>query len=345
MVKTRFKTFLLVASVTMALLAGKSPASAVATRPHHSSMISTSHALNELDEDNPRDSILPKLRFTRTILAKPFVMATCVDCHCMTVCRDLAQNRVWAPVESTIFERILNQTREQDRVVVDVGANIGFFTMLSAAWGARVYSFEPNVHAAAFLRVNIALQPTMAQQKIHFFPNAIGAADSESRVSFPENQGWEFGKLEHSGVSEASAATAAATKVASQREGNGGDGIRLSRLSSIVGHPVTILKADTEGYESSVFEGAYSVLKHVQYVIVEIKDFNTPAKRDLMHRIVVAGGFTHVYNYEEKYTSNVYPVGADAVLHDVTTIVVDKLLDASIPFEDFVFSRRVFDLK
>ena len=41
-----------------------------------------------------------------------------------------------------------------------------------------------------------------------------------------------------------------------------------------------------------MFEGAYIVLKHVEYVIVEIKDFNTPAKRDLMHRIVVAGGFT-----------------------------------------------------
>ena len=87
--------FLLVASVTMALLAGKSPASAAATRPHHSSMISTSHALNELDEDNPRDSILPKLRFTRTIFAKLFAMATCVDCHCITVCR-----AIWRKTES-----------------------------------------------------------------------------------------------------------------------------------------------------------------------------------------------------------------------------------------------------
>ena len=37
-------------------------------------------------------------------------------------------------------------------------------------------------------------------------------------------------------------------------------------------------------------------------------------------------------------------IPSELMLHDVTTIVVDKLLDASFPFEDFVFSRRVFDL-
>jgi FkbM family methyltransferase len=303
-----------------------------------------SNVLDEVDRGQVSGSLLPKLRFLRTITSRPFITAACVDCECRVVCDTLRENHVFAPVETSIFEYILRLTREEDRVVVDVGANIGYFTFLSSAWGAKVYSFEPNVHAAALLRVGAALQPEHAQRSIHFFPNAVGAKEEEQRVTFPENQGWAFGKIERKGEKEGSVAPAAA-HATTRNDGNGGAAIQVSRLSSLLTltQQITILKVDTEGYESSVFDGAYDTLKNVEYVIAEIKEFNSVAKRDLMHRIMQNGDFAHVYTYEEQYSSKLYPPAA-ILVQDVTNIVVSKLHDEEIQFEDFVFSRRVLHL-
>jgi len=100
---------------------------------NHMKPIST--VLEEIENDTVVEALYLSY-FLRTITTRTFFMATCFDCHCIALCHDLSQHKVWAPVEATIFERILNQTREEDRKVVDVGANIGYFTILSAAWGA-----------------------------------------------------------------------------------------------------------------------------------------------------------------------------------------------------------------
>jgi FkbM family methyltransferase len=330
-------------------LSASTASSVVSARKHHSlhshGFFSNqiSNALDEVDRDKIRGSLLPKLRFLRTITSRPFITAACVDCECMVVCDHLREHHVFAPVETSIFEHILGLTREEDRVVVDVGANIGYFTFLSSAWGAKVYSFEPNVHAAKLFRIGAALQPEHAQRNIHFFPNAVGAKEEEQRVTFPENQGWAFGKMERKNQEEG--AEAAAANAATQNDGSGGAAVQVSRLSSILAptQPITILKVDTEGYESSVFDGAYDTLKNVEYVIAEIKEFNSHAKRDLILRIMQNGNFTHVYTYGEQYSSKVYPPAA-VVMHDVTNIVVSKLYEEGVQFEDLVFSRRVFHL-
>lgn len=338
----------LFAAVTLSIsLAHSSAVSAPRHHSLHSYGFFSNHisqALDEADRDRVRGSLLPKLRFLRTITLRPFITAACVDCECMVVCDDLREHHVWAPVETSIFEHILGLTREEDRVVVDVGANIGYFTFLSSAWGAKVYSFEPNVHAAALLRVGAALQPEHAQRSIHFFPNAVGAKEEEQRVTFPENQGWALGKMERKDEKEGSGAAAAANTT-TRNDGNGGAAVQVSRLSSLLTltQPITILKVDTEGYESSVFDGAYDTLKNVEYVIAEIKEFNSLAKRDLMHRIMQNGDFTHVYTYGEQYSSKLYPPAAVTV-HDITNIVVNKLHEEEFQFEDFIFSRRVFQL-
>jgi FkbM family methyltransferase len=62
-------------------------------------------------------------------------------------------------VETSVQE-LLTKVIEPGQVVYDVGANIGFFTIICsrlAGAGGRVYAFEPMPESAATLRHNVAL--------------------------------------------------------------------------------------------------------------------------------------------------------------------------------------------
>lgn len=56
--------------------------------------------------------------------------------------------------------------------IVDVGANIGSFTILAAKRGAMVYAFEPLPESYKMLRMNVILNDV--EDKVKAFPFAVG---------------------------------------------------------------------------------------------------------------------------------------------------------------------------
>ncbi|KAG2425217.1 hypothetical protein HYH02_015044 [Chlamydomonas schloesseri] len=119
-------------------------------------------------------------------------------------------------------------------------------------------------------------------------------------------------------------------------------------LSSIVQEDVLLLKVDTEGYEINVFAGAMELLTKykVHNVVVEVKRFNDPDKRELL-RSLASSGLKYIYNYMEDYGAE---VPADQVYNikpritDVTDIVMNRRDSEHVCCEDFWLRREPLDL-
>lgn len=124
-----------------------------------------------------------------------------------------------------------------ESIVLDVGANFGFYTILIArqlTTGGRVLAFEPCSQTLSRLRTNIRL-------------NALEAVTTVLPVALSNRPG--YGYLEN--VSGNSGATALATS---------GERIALDTLDEVCTQQslkrVDIIKIDVEGHELAVLEGA-----------------------------------------------------------------------------------------
>lgn len=106
----------------------------------------------------------PLMLQTVPVHPHPFAFAGCVPkatetCKC-DVCGMVANTGSFAPVETRLFSMMGAQGCGQDGpvgLVVDVGANAGYFTSLSIAMGCAVLSLEPSPLVGSLLQLNIAL--------------------------------------------------------------------------------------------------------------------------------------------------------------------------------------------
>ncbi len=135
---------------------------------------------------------------------------------------------------------------------VDVGANVGAYTVLgAAAAGATTYAFEPSPHALEHLRANVELNRIGGL--VHIEPYAVGREPGTVRI---ETEG-----------------ASAMHRVASEQEqpeqaGHAmTPGIEMRTLDSYGLRPA-ILKIDVEGYEAEVLAGAAATLASPELVAV-----------------------------------------------------------------------------
>lgn len=165
--------------------------------------------------------------------------------------KSLALYGEWSEPECFLFEQIV----KAGDTVVEAGANIGSHTvMLSKATGenGRVLAFEPQRYAYQLLCANLALNECL---NVHAFQKAVGAHSGE--IGFPVLNPRErnnFGALSiyTSGYDTES------TPIISL------DSLELTRLD--------FLKADVEGFEVNVIDGARILIEncrpivHLEYV-------------------------------------------------------------------------------
>jgi FkbM family methyltransferase len=134
---------------------------------------------------------------------------------------------------------------------VDVGANIGYYTLLAArAVGAqgRVHAFEPNAAVRQRLETNVALNQ-LGNIQVH--GQAVARASGEVRFyasALPENDG-----ISSIFPGDGRASEGAVVPAVSLDDFEG-------RLTSGGGRPIDLLKIDVEGAEIEVFEGGRRVL-------------------------------------------------------------------------------------
>jgi FkbM family methyltransferase len=107
-----------------------------------------------------------------------------LDIH---ISRQLSENGIWETFETELLRRSLSPGAR----FLDVGANLGYFTVLAAAWvgeTGRVYAFEPEPRNAALLVSNIALNAV--QDRVTSCAAALSDHQGKSRLYLhPDNLG------------------------------------------------------------------------------------------------------------------------------------------------------------
>lgn len=179
---------------------------------------------------------------------------------------------------------VIHLLRQED-VFVDVGANVGIYSILAAAVaGAELYAFEPNPTTFQHLIDNLALN--QAIDRSHLFNKCVGA--QEGHVSF-EN------------VSQLPSTSHVVTGTAANSD-NSYIQIPQTTLDLSLKSNPTCIKIDVEGYELEVIRGAASTLSNpsLNAVIMEtngLSDQHFGIDGSQLHNIMLDQGFsTHKYD-------------------------------------------------
>ena len=173
--------------------------------------------------------------------------------------RYFVANKCYEPEVAFVMLRAL---REGD-TAVDVGANIGFFTLfMSSAVGntGHVLAFEPASNALPDLRKNLARNPT---NNVEVYERVLWSCEekqtfwlnSDSRGS---NSIYDPG-LWHENV----------RSIANPQPSE----VVTTTLDAVLGHrPVRLIKIDTEGAEQKILQGAQEVLRRQKppFIIAEL---------------------------------------------------------------------------
>lgn len=154
---------------------------------------------------------------------------------------------------------------DRDRDAIDIGANIGFFTILfakSLSGDKRVLSIEPTKNALKRLRKNIKLNKII--EKVDIFEgvasNQIGSIEINTIEGKEEYS--SLGVMKHPSISKENYTT---EKVKS---------ITIDKLVEQKSLNPGFIKVDVEGVEHLVFEGAQKVLENKRPIILsELSDF------------------------------------------------------------------------
>lgn len=175
----------------------------------------------------------------------------------------LAHEQGWASFERPLPELFLACARRWPGLVVDVGANTGFYalTALSAHGDNRVVAYEPDPQVLPILNWNR-------------FLNGVGGRMRVERVALSDRFGTAelFIPLQGHGLVESSSSLEAGFKGAHSAVVP----VAVSTLDRHLGlsTPVSLIKVDVEGHEKSTVTGAEGVLAAQRPLLfVELLDY------------------------------------------------------------------------
>jgi FkbM family methyltransferase len=158
--------------------------------------------------------------------------------------------------ERLALSDVLGLVRPGD-LVVDIGANVGIYSLASAARGARVVAFEPVPSTASRFERSLAL-------------NDFKEGVSLKRVAVSDRSG------ELTLVAESMAEYSGhASAHRSPGEGTEAVTVPTARLDDALSgeeQQIRVIKADVEGHEQAVFDGAADVFERLspEYLLVEL---------------------------------------------------------------------------
>jgi FkbM family methyltransferase len=154
---------------------------------------------------------------------------------------------------------VLHALRPAD-VFVDVGANVGSYTVLaSRGVGARCVAFEPVPSAFAALLDNVSLNGVADRVELH--REAVGDESAKVAITLDYDALNHVTKGEHHGVNVLQV-----------------DMLALDSLASV--RDACIVKIDVEGFERSVLQGARAVLANPKLLAVVMETHTAFGERN-----------------------------------------------------------------
>lgn len=142
--------------------------------------------------------------------------------------------------------RVLRTFITPDTVAVDAGANIGYFSLLMAKWGAsKVYSFEPFPETAAKFRANLSLNPSLSA-RIELCDCALSNYCGTTNMTSPDKDNCGCNRIEGTGD------------------------IKVSTLDEFCRNKerIDLIKIDVEGTEIALLDGARETLSRLRPVLM-----------------------------------------------------------------------------
>ena len=158
--------------------------------------------------------------------------------------RDIAFNKIWEPEITKLVKEII----KKDQIVIDVGANIGYFTTLfSKLVGktGKVYSFEPAPINFELLKRNVLVNNL---QNVLMYQIAVSNVSDKqdlylSTWNYGDNRLFEKPRDERDLERE---------KIK----------VDTMRLAEIVQEKINFIKIDVQGLEWQVIDGAKKLIDH-----------------------------------------------------------------------------------
>lgn len=176
--------------------------------------------------------------------------------------------------------------RLQCRTFVDVGANIGYYTVKAKASGlfSRLLAFEPDVRNADQLRANLFLNGLSGAVELH----PVALSDRTGKVRF---------------VSFAETSTGQ-SRISAEEGDTEIEAVRFDELVRLDGEHV-LVKIDVEGHELSVVKGMGELLgRNRCFLQVEVFPENLAAFEGFMREL----GYRQVHAIEhDRYFTNAEP--------------------------------------
>ncbi|MES2505732.1 MAG: FkbM family methyltransferase [Verrucomicrobiota bacterium] len=174
--------------------------------------------------------------------------------------------------ESHVTSAIASFVREGD-VCVDIGANIGYFSMImarAAGAGGTVFAFEPVPDTFAALKTNAALA---REDGLNIAPQQAAISGNEGELVIDRQV--------HSTLNQVRAI---------ESELDAPDNrVKCVTLENFLARekvtgPIALLKIDVEGHEVSVMKGALPVLKsgQVRQMVIEVTPGDDAVQLDQM---------------------------------------------------------------
>ena len=165
------------------------------------------------------------------------------------VARSIFYGHDWEPEETNL----LRSVTPVGGTFIDVGANIGYFTLLASRWvgpSGRVYAFEPVSVTYARLRRNLALNPT---DNVTAVNEGASSSPGTAAIALEDDAG-------HSHL------------LAGEAKANRQETITLTTVDAFVASRgltrVDVLKIDVEGADFEVLRGAEATLRRFRPVVL-----------------------------------------------------------------------------
>ena len=184
----------------------------------------------------------------------------------------------WEAFESPLPRIFLDTAKRATDLVVDVGANTGFYSLLAARFGRRVLAFEPVPAVRDILVRNVAGND---------FADAI--AISASAVSHRTGKATLYQPDPSHGLIE----TSSSLEAAFQAHANAIE-VDVAPLDALLppGQRVGVVKIDAEGHEASVLRGATGMIARDRPILfVEVLP---AAEKDFMTGFLAALGYVDI---------------------------------------------------
>jgi len=185
------------------------------------------------------------------------------DTEDIFISRSVHQRKIWDKPVFNVFKHVLLSKGLPPGRVLDVGGNIGYFTMWALAMGHKVTTFEPMDFNLRYLVTSIDANGFGANHTL--YQNAVG--NKPGRLSLNPTNKQNRGNYQ---VQEARGVTSLSGEY-------GFDYVDTIRLDDVVDEDVLLIKIDVEGFEHKVLDGARKLVcsRLVRYIEFEFTTSKT----------------------------------------------------------------------